>query len=118
MPHKNIDQTIDNRAKDAAKRSDFNSLKLYLELYYDANNKSYPLSLNELDKNFNVVPFVNYKYSTSPQRDFYHLGILLSNTKDLGNKSVLSMDSDFNSAEIGWENGFDGNDPVYDFKSN
>lgn len=106
-----------NRDKDNAIVINTRQLQQGLEFYYYLY-KLYPAFLELLltdnkmgdlwgKPSFSISDFL---YATNPQKQKYHLGIRLINAS----ASVLSSDSDFNSKNAGWQNGFSGADPLYD----
>ncbi len=84
----------------------------------------YPSSLDELysDKSkYGYESYVQYKsiikYSLSPDKKHFHLGIILNAPGLTEAKKRLGDDSDFNSKASNWANGFSGSDPVFDMIS-
>lgn len=107
----------DNR--DARRIADINQLQLALELYKNTDpENSYPATLDALVPTYvGGVPKdpktgIAYEYATLTASGVvtnYHLGTVLEHKEN----KALCTDADFNSAALGWVNGFNGvgNDP-------
>ena len=105
-------------AEDSIRVSNITNLLLALEIYFSKNNQIYPQSLDDMDWN-NITEIENaeqevYLYARSNNGKEFHMGIKMSIKDSDRPYSRLYDDDDFNSLEAGFENGFDGADPVYD----
>lgn len=84
------------------------------------NNGFYPGNLMDISEVFNkatLEKYINdiyYSYYPSQNPVKYHLGIKISNESEQG-RAGLQKDDDFNSKMKNYVNGFDGEDPIYDF---
>lgn len=114
---KEADLEVKQRAKDAIKKSDLANFRLAVEMYYDSHGY-YPSGFNDVKDYLDSDVFQragdnNYLYAVSNGKKKYHLGAVL----DSDGSDQISGDSDFNSLETGFENGFNGADPIYDIYS-
>lgn len=120
-----LDPSSSERAMNATRKSNLDSIYYEIESYYD-DNDYFPTSLSELEKfveskttgdEIKKLPKdpetgEDYLYAYYPAENptAYHLGVIL----EIKDDKDLNDDSDFNSKAAGYVNGFDGKDPVFD----
>lgn len=99
---------------DLIKLNGMREVESSLQIYRDGHNGKYPNSLELLLKDFphleSTLKENTFLYAYSRDYKKFHLGILLSTNTD----SKLDRDGDFNSIAVGYINGFNGKDPIYD----
>lgn len=94
---------------DFQKQQQLKKILFELEIYYDFN-EVYPQSLNNLQSLSPEIDTSLFLYAVNPTKSDYHLGVEFSHSDEFS----LTTDADFNSEKIGWTNGFNGKDPIYD----
>ncbi len=98
--------------RDVRRVSDLRQIALALEMYYD-DNETYPANLSDLVLEYmtelplDPVTNANYFYIRLPLVEGYHVGGELENSSS----PLLDSDADYDSSG---EDGFDGQDPMYD----
>jgi len=103
--------------KDLSKARLLSTLNIAIEMYI-SDYVSCPGSLDEIVEylvpdTVEIAKYNNFMYAVSDDGESFHLGVQLSSEFDELDY-YTDNDSDFNSLEAGFENGFDGADPVYD----
>ncbi len=113
--------------EDQVRSGDIFSLDSALQMYHDFNG-NYPKNLEKLIEYLIEAGLIrmlsegileraetnNYMYAVSKDNNEFHLGGVVDPDINEISKDRLNNDDDFNSIEAGFENGFDGADPVYD----
>ncbi len=116
---KKAEKEVENliKRRDQKRIADVQNLAQALDEFYK-DHGFYPVSLSYLSpKYLSEIPRdpqtgedYFYAYYPSFEPFAYHLGARLE-----GERFELKNDDDFNSKRVGFVNGFDGEDPIYDF---
>ncbi len=116
---KKTEEILKTDPTDPVHVSNLKYIQSALERYFN-DKRQYPKTLGELVPAYlRVLPKYSsnqdYFYAHYPKEkpQFYHLGTLLGG-RNSSDAEAFKSDTDFNSAKAGYENGFNGLDPVYD----
>ena len=113
---------IETDATDPSHVNNIKYIQSALERYYN-DKRQYPKQLEELVPYYlTILPKYsssrNYFYAHYPAEkpQKYHIGVLLGGRNE-ASPAAFRSDSDLDSVKVGYINGFNGMDPVFDLES-
>lgn len=109
-------QKIEAKEEEVQERNNLLKVTTALLAYMGEHSGYFPSSLEQLNNLDSSLQddIRNYYYAVSKDKEHFHIGVELKTTMV---EEFLTQDNDFNSVSAGYENGFDGKDPIYDIKN-